>query len=142
MSDATSAETRYELSRRAFRAARLRAWLDTARDARAVIREGKAAIRACCASTGMSVQTLRRWAFAADRFRIEDMDAFAEWEDSRGRALSIWHLVELARLPRNVRIDVLHGMQLTGWSLVKLREIVRARKCRPGTSGPVPTVSD
>jgi hypothetical protein len=129
----TSSTSTYEAFLRDLRVDHLRAWFQLALRARDVVRQGPAALQACAASSRTSVQTLRRWAFAAERFTAAHIEELARWRDARGAALGVWHVVELARLTKPEREEVLIAMRETVWPLVKLRKVVQLRKYLGGT---------
>ncbi len=142
MSDEMSEESSCADSLRTLKANHLRAWFESACRARDAVRRGPAALRACATSAGMSEQTLRRWAFAAVRFAAADIETLANWMDTQGHGLSVWHVVALARLSPRSRHEVLEAMRPLVWPLVKLRNIVRSRKYLSGTDPLVSPVSD
>jgi hypothetical protein len=102
-------------------------WYEAACRALEVVRAGPAAVRACSAETGTRPHTLRRWAFAANRLSLADVESLARWRDSSGRPLSVWHLIELARLTRPRRASVLGEMEARVWPVVKLRQLGRTK---------------
>jgi hypothetical protein len=108
-------------------------WYESACRAIAVVRAGPSAVQACAAETGLHPHTLRRWAFAAARLNRGEMELLASWRDSSGRALSVWHIIELARLPRPNRVFVLGEMQVSLWAVVKLRAMGKNRKHHGGS---------
>jgi hypothetical protein len=113
---------------------RLFDWYESACRALAVVRAGPSALQACAAETGLHRHTLRRWAFAASRLDRADMESLASWRDSSGRAPSVWHIIELARLSRPHRALILHEMRVGLWPVVKLRKIEKNKKHHRGSS--------
>jgi hypothetical protein len=77
--------------------------------------------------TLLSPSTIRRWAFAASRLTEEDLRELEAWRDSHGNELLPLHAVELARLSRPRRQEILHEMRGRRWSVAQLRR-ERARR--------------
>jgi hypothetical protein len=130
MTSSSAPITAYTGALQASMRARLLDWYECACHARLVVGAGAEAIRACAAETGLREPTLRRWAFAATRHTRADMESFASWSDEAGHGLSVWHVIELARLSRPRRERVLREMQAGLWPVVKLRGIVKEQKER------------
>jgi hypothetical protein len=110
------------------RTARLVAWYESAQQLRGVLTGGPDALRACETATGLRASTIRRWSFAATRFAPEEFQHLAQWRDENGSAMSVWHIVELARFSRHARQQALVAMRPGLWPVVKLRCAARSKK--------------
>jgi hypothetical protein len=76
-------------------------------------------------------------ALVGARIGAGEFDGMARWRDRSGQPLSIWHIVELARLPKHQRSQVLGEMEAGVWTVALLRKWGRAkaRERNPGESG-------
>jgi hypothetical protein len=78
----------------------------------------------------LTPRTLRAFSFAARRIAPLEFECLCEFRDSKGQALTPWHIVALARLSRRERAELLEEMRTGKRSLVKARERVGRKKDR------------
>ncbi len=108
------------------RVGKLNDWHVFARHLASAIHRGKT-VQRISEDTLLSPSTIRRWAFAATRLSEEDLRELEAWRDSHGNELLPLHVVELARLSRPRRQEILHEMLGRRWSVAQLRR-ERARR--------------
>jgi hypothetical protein len=106
-------------------------YIRVARPARVLLETDAEAVHAWEQSTGKRASTLRRAAFAAWRISPSEMQNLAGLRDASGRALTKWHVIELARLSRTARENVLEAMRVKIWTVFELRTEIRKRRGEP-----------
>ncbi len=134
--DSVDSLTRFKTALASDRSTSLTRWYDAVRSLKAALDRGTSP-RDCAAATGVSRSTIRRWALVGARIGAGEFDGMARWRDRSGQPLSIWHIVELARLPKHQRSQVLGEMEAGVWTVALLRKWGRAkaRERNPGESG-------
>jgi hypothetical protein len=113
--------------------AELRAWFTVAQAAHAAHAVG--ALDECARRQGISLITLRGFAFVGRRISQAEFAELCTWRDVAGLPLTPLCIVALARLGREARKAVLHEMQTNGRSLKKLREAARPTRCKTSEAG-------
>jgi hypothetical protein len=86
----------------------------------------RGAVQSVAIGLGVAPTTLQRWGRVSRCFDQQSIDALCARRDQKGRPITFWHLVELARVSQPKRARLVELVFAQSLSVAHLRKHVRA----------------